>query len=149
MTVRLTRDTVDLAIVTNDLARMARFYIGVLGFTDGGTAPTRSTRGGRVHRLRCGTTGVKLVRYDPPVPAQLTGGDVHAATGFRYCTLHVANLDDIVGACERAGAIVVTPVKEVSPGVRIAIVEDPDGNWIEFLGDDRAIEQSERDEVPS
>jgi hypothetical protein len=27
----------------------------------------------------------------------------------------------------------VSPVREIRPGVTIAIVEDPDGNWVEFL----------------
>ena len=25
------------------------------------------------------------------------------------------------------------PVREIRPGVSISIVEDPDGNWVEFL----------------
>lgn len=133
MTIRLSKDSIDLAIVTNDLARMVGFYRDVLGFSDHGEAPTRSTKGGSVHRLRCGTAGVKLVSYDPPVPHRTVAGAVHAATGYRYWTIHVANLDEIVGDCVRAGVPVAVPIKEISPGVSVAIVEDPDGNWVEFL----------------
>jgi hypothetical protein len=25
------------------------------------------------------------------------------------------------------------PITEIRPGIEIAIVEDPDGNWVEFL----------------
>jgi hypothetical protein len=28
---------------------------------------------------------------------------------------------------------VVIPVTELRPGITIAMVEDPDGNWVEFL----------------
>ena len=38
-----------------------------------------------------------------------------------------------VAACDAAGATIVVPEREVRPGVTIAIVEDPDGNWVEFV----------------
>jgi catechol 2,3-dioxygenase-like lactoylglutathione lyase family enzyme len=38
-----------------------------------------------------------------------------------------------VAACEAAGRKVVVPITELRPGITIAIVEDPDGNWVEFL----------------
>ena len=28
---------------------------------------------------------------------------------------------------------VVIPIREVRPGVTIGMVEDPDGNWVEFV----------------
>ena len=33
----------------------------------------------------------------------------------------------------KAGRTIVVPEREIRPGIRIAIVEDPDGNWVEFL----------------
>ena len=33
----------------------------------------------------------------------------------------------------RTGRTVVVKPREIRPGVRISIVEDPDGNWVEFL----------------
>jgi predicted enzyme related to lactoylglutathione lyase len=42
-------------------------------------------------------------------------------------------LPDIVDACERAGRPIVVPITEIRPGAAIAIAEDPDGNWVEFL----------------
>jgi catechol 2,3-dioxygenase-like lactoylglutathione lyase family enzyme len=136
VTVELTSDSIDLAIVTNDLPPMLAFYRDVLGFIDNGAAPTRASTGGTVHRLGCGTVGVKLVTYGRGVPDQAAGG-VRAATGYRYWTIHVANLDEIVTQCAAAGAPIVVPVKEISVGVRVAIVADPDGNWVEFMCDEK------------
>ena len=47
--------------------------------------------------------------------------------------MSVSNLAEIVADCENAARRVVVPATEVRPGVTIAIVEDPDGNWVEFL----------------
>ena len=30
---------------------------------------------------------------------------------------------------------VIIPVTELRPGIRVAMVADPDGNWVEFLED--------------
>ena len=32
-----------------------------------------------------------------------------------------------------AGVPIVSPVVEVRPGLRIMMVEDPDGNWVELI----------------
>jgi len=45
----------------------------------------------------------------------------------------VNNIDDMVAGCDAAGYKVAVPVTEVRPGVTIAMIEDPDGNWVEFL----------------
>jgi predicted enzyme related to lactoylglutathione lyase len=45
----------------------------------------------------------------------------------------VSNLQEIVSACEAAGRKLVIPVTEIRSGVSIAIVDDPDGNLVEFL----------------
>lgn len=130
MGVNLTKDSIDLGIVTTNAAAMTGFYRDVLGFDDDGETPMP---GGTMQRLRCGTSAVKIVslKREPPVTAP-TGG-IQGATGYRYFTISVSNLEGIAEACEAAGRKVVVPVTELRPGVRIAIVEDPDGNWVEFL----------------
>jgi predicted enzyme related to lactoylglutathione lyase len=45
----------------------------------------------------------------------------------------VSNLAEITDACAAAGVKVVVPAREIRPGTSISIVEDPDGNWVEFL----------------
>ena len=55
------------------------------------------------------------------------------ANGYRYWTISVSNLDEIVAKCEAAGYKVAIPVTTIRPGTSIAMIEDPDGNWVEFL----------------
>jgi predicted enzyme related to lactoylglutathione lyase len=45
----------------------------------------------------------------------------------------INNLDEVISAVEAAGHKVVWPRREVRPGVVIAMIEDPDGNWVEFI----------------
>ncbi|MEY4015227.1 MAG: hypothetical protein RIS46_223, partial [Actinomycetota bacterium] len=61
------------------------------------------------------------------------GGGITGACGYRYFTLSVSNLEEITNACGTSGYKVVVPPREIRPGISISIVEDPDGNWVEFL----------------
>ena len=45
----------------------------------------------------------------------------------------INNLDEVLDAVSAAGHKIVWPRREVRPGVVIAMVEDPDGNWVEFI----------------
>jgi len=131
VTIKLAKDSIDLAIVTNRLEEMTAFYRDVLGFEDLGQIATRSTPGGAVSQLKCGSSLIKLVRYaDPSSNGSPRGLGV---AGYRYWTISVTNLEEVVEECVRAGRPVMTPIKNISPEIRIAIVEDPDGNLVEFL----------------
>ena len=131
MGVNLTKDSIDLGIVVKDAAASLAFYRDVLGFDDLGESPMP---GGTMHRLSCGTSQIKLVSPKREPAATAPPGGIGGATGYRYWTISVSNLAEIVAACEAAGVKVAVPITELRPGVTIAIVEDPDGNWVEFLG---------------
>ena len=88
--------------------------------------------GGTMHRLKCGDTVVKLVKLNT-TPAGDGSGGIAASNGFRYFTMTVSNLSEIMAECEAAGVNVVIPIREIRPGVSISMVEDPDGNVVEFL----------------
>ncbi len=45
----------------------------------------------------------------------------------------VDDIDAAVATCEAAGAPIPLPVLELAPGIRIAMIEDPEGNVVEFL----------------
>jgi catechol 2,3-dioxygenase-like lactoylglutathione lyase family enzyme len=130
MSVQLTKDSIDLGIVTGDAPAALSFYRDLLGFEDLGETPMP---GGAMHMLRCGTSMIKLVSPRKAPPATSPPGGIGGSTGYRYWTISVSNLDELVAACASGGRTVVVPVTELRPGVRIAIVEDPDGNWVEFL----------------
>ncbi|MDA7692360.1 hypothetical protein N8848_02785 [Gammaproteobacteria bacterium] len=45
----------------------------------------------------------------------------------------MSNLVASVEKAAAAGATIVVAAKEVRPGITIAIIADPDGNWVELL----------------
>jgi len=131
MAIKTTKDSVDLGIVTSNGPAMFAFYRDVLGLPHQGDM--KMPFGGTMHRMLAGTSVIKIVVPDkdpghPPAPGGLAGG-----RGYRYYTISVSNLDEIVETAQRAGAKVAMPRTKVRPGVEIAMVEDPDGNWVELL----------------
>ena len=60
-------------------------------------------------------------------------GGIGGGTGYRYWTMTVTDLDALVESLKAAEASVIIPSTEIRPGIRIAMVADPDGNWVEFL----------------
>lgn len=132
MGVQLTRAGLDLGIVTADAARALAFYRDTLGLAPDGEVAFPGV--GVVHRLRCGESRIKLLAAEPAPAARAPGGGFTAATGFRYCTLQVANLDEVISACRAAGARIPVEPRALRPGTRAAMVEDPDGNTLELIG---------------
>lgn len=131
MTIALTKDSIDLGIVTRNPESMLAFYRDTLGFEFQGEMPMPG--GGTMQRLLCGTSLIKLVTPGKLPDADAAPGGFAGATGMRYWTISVSNLEALTQKCRDAGAAVAIPPREVRPGVRISIVEDPDGNWVEFL----------------
>ena len=137
MGAQLARTAIDLGIVIRDSERSLAFYRDLLGLVHEGDMPMPGLGGGgTMHRLRCGESLVKLVKFDAVPEEAAPRGGIDAATGYRYATLHVSNLDDVVAACKAAKVKVAVPVTEIRAGVRIAIVLDPDGNLVEFVQTD-------------
>ena len=132
MRAELTVPALDLGVVTADAARALAFYRDTLGLLPDGELPFPGL--GVLHRLRCGHSTVKLLALERPPEARPARGGFSAATGFRYCTLHVANLDAVVSACRERGHAIPVDVRPLRPGLRVAMVEDPDGNTIELMG---------------
>jgi glyoxylase I family protein len=132
MPVKLTKGAIDLGIVVKDGPAALAFYRDLLGFEHEGDMAMPGG-GGTMHRLLCGDSLIKLVVPAKAPPAAAPPGGIPGATGYRYWTISVSNIADVVAACREDGRNVVVPEREIRPGVRIAIVEDPDGNWVEFL----------------
>jgi catechol 2,3-dioxygenase-like lactoylglutathione lyase family enzyme len=128
--VKPTGDSLDIGIVTNDGDAMLGFYRDLLGLPYDGEV---KAPGGVSHRLLCGTSTIKLLALRKPLPAQSPAGGIYAASGCRYWTIAVSDVEQALAACEAAGVPVAVPVTEYEPGKRMAIVEDPDGNWVEFI----------------
>jgi len=132
MTVHLTKDSIDLGIVVRDGAKALAFYRDTLGFEHVGTMPMPGG-GGTMERLLCGTSVIKLVVPGSELSASPATGGIQGSYGYRHWTISVSNLTELVAKCETNGYRITVPEREIRPGVRIAIVEDPDGNLVEFL----------------
>ena len=132
MTIALTKDSIDLGIVVRDADAALAFYRDTLGFVDTGSMPLPGG-GGTMYRLLCGSSLIKLVAPAAELSAAAPPGGIQGGYGYRYWTISVSNLDEITERCSGAGRKVAVSPREIRPGVRISIVEDPDGNWVEFL----------------
>jgi catechol 2,3-dioxygenase-like lactoylglutathione lyase family enzyme len=132
MGVAIAKDSIDLGIVVRDAQAALKFYRDTLGLVQEPDTPFPA--GGTMHRLRCGTSLIKLVAPSVVPDARPEPGNIPNASGYRYWTITVSNLDEIMGQCEAGGYKIVVPKTEVRPGITIGIVEDPDGNWVEFIG---------------
>jgi catechol 2,3-dioxygenase-like lactoylglutathione lyase family enzyme len=130
MGLQLTKDSIDLGLVVRDADAALAFYRDVLGLEDLGE---RAMPGGTMRRLGCGTSVLKLVSLKKTPDASAPPGGIPGGTGYRYWTISVSNIEEVVAACEAAGRPIAVPVTELAPGITIAIIEDPDGNWVELL----------------
>ena len=132
MGVKLSKDSIDLGIVVSDGAKALAFYRDVLGFRHVGDMPMPGG-GGTMHRLMCGKSMIKVVVPGKELDTKAPGGGIQGAYGYRYWTISVTNLDELAKAVGDAGYHILTPPRELRPGIRIAMIEDPDGNWVELL----------------
>ena len=125
------KPAIDIGIITNNLEAMLEFYRDTLGLEL--EAVIDMPGGGVMNRFKVGDSIVKVIETEPKPEATAPPGGIRGATGYRYWTLHVNDLPAAVAAVEAAGNKVVVPEKTIRPGVTIAIVADPDGNWVELL----------------
>jgi catechol 2,3-dioxygenase-like lactoylglutathione lyase family enzyme len=122
------KDSLDLGVIVSDIKASLRFYQEILGLKFIEVVPLAY---GNMHRLRFGTSDFKLI--DPKnIPPQGAIG-LDRQLGFRYVTFVVQNLSEICSELRQQGAEFAVPEKELRPGVRIAMVKDPDGNIVELV----------------
>jgi catechol 2,3-dioxygenase-like lactoylglutathione lyase family enzyme len=121
-----------VGIVPRDLDRSLRFYRDFLGLPYAGSRP--ALEGRVLHLFECDGGVLKLLE----LPAGAEGpdedsppGPYHHATGFRWVTWNVDDVDEAVRRC--GDAPLQLPVTEVRPGLRVVILEDPDGNAVELV----------------
>lgn len=131
MSLKITKKAIDLGILTRKAEPMLAFYRDMLGLPVEGTMPMPG--GGTMHRLKAGDSVIKIIEVDPAPKADGVVGGLRAATGYRYWTIHVSNLVESLAKAEKAGYKVPVGAKVIREGVTIAMVEDPDGNWVELL----------------
>ena len=127
------KDSVDLGIVISDWEATKRFYVDILGFVHVADIPFPLGPGGTMHRVQAGSVTLKFTQHNTPPAAQNPPGGPETAVGIRYFTFWVQNLEEIVDRLRAEGYKIPVPVTTIRAGVTISLVEDPDGNWVEFL----------------
>jgi catechol 2,3-dioxygenase-like lactoylglutathione lyase family enzyme len=130
MGVAITKRAIDLGIVTTNGEAMLKFYRDILGFQY--LREMKISGGQTMHQLACGDSVIKIVIAES-VPTRAAPGGLRGASGYRYWTISVSNLADLLKQCGDAGCKIPVKETEIRPGVKIGMVEDPDGNWVEFL----------------
>lgn len=122
------KNCIDIGIVVQDIAKSLAFYQGLLGLEKIGETPLWF---GTMHRMAYGESFVKLIDPKEVPPCGILG--LETTLGFRYLTFQVSNIDEICADCEKAGVSFELEKRELMPGVTIAMVQDPDGNIVEFV----------------
>jgi catechol 2,3-dioxygenase-like lactoylglutathione lyase family enzyme len=91
---------------------------------------------GTVHRLALGSGALKvMVPADRPEIPSVTERFWDRA-GLRYVTLWLDDLDATVERWTACGGTVTLGPLALRPGVRTALLRDPDGNTVEAMQDD-------------
>jgi len=122
------KDSLDLGILVSDIKSSLNFYQNILGLK---WIEERPLWFGTMHRLRFGSSDFKLIDPNVQPPKGLIG--LESQLGYRYVTFVIKNLSKLCIELRSKGIEFVVPEKEFRPGVRIAMVKDPDGNIVEFV----------------
>jgi glyoxylase I family protein len=131
MTLNISQDGIEIGIVTRDVGPMLTFYRDILGLEF--ERELRMANGVHMTRLKCGPNIIKILVNPKEPAADAPPGGAAGATGYRYWTIPITNIEDAVADCESAGYDIPVPVTVIGPGISIAMVADPDGNWVNFL----------------
>jgi predicted enzyme related to lactoylglutathione lyase len=122
----------EVGIVVADLEAVTPFYRDGLGLTH---VTDLELPFGVQRRFAWGDGIVKLVQFhQPPTTSNPPGGLLGGATGLRYFSLNVDDIDQVLARCEQAGGKVAYPMEEYQPGLKVMVVEDRDENcWVEVV----------------
>ena len=107
MTLDIAQDGIELGIVTRDAGPMLEFYHHTLGLEF--EREVQLPNGVHQTRLKCGPNIIKLVVLPEEPKTDAPPGGVAGATGYRYWTIAISNIDDAVAACEAAGCKIPVP----------------------------------------
>ena len=132
MSTKFTKSGFDLGIVTSNGDAMLEFYRDVIGLEFEASISMEKLGIQFMHRLWASESLLKIVVPTTPI-SDGPGGGMMAATGLRYFTLSVADVQPILDACRNAYARIIWERREARPGVWEGMAEDHDGNWVEFI----------------
>ncbi len=143
------KGTIDIGIVVRDPARTAAFLTNAIGFTEVkgfSVTPELGKKIGLIDgypvdvRMFALTetepsTKVKILSFPKANAAQPDQKFIHSTLGIRYLTLYVKDMTRTLERLKvaRVPLLGETPL-DLGGGTCIAVVQDPDGNFIELIG---------------
>ncbi len=130
MAISLAKEALDVGIITSNGEKMLAFYRDVLGLAQEPSIPFPGL--GTIHRLVCGSSILRIVASENAVE-NVAGGAFASRNGIRYLTINISNLDQVVADCKAFGCNIAVDIRELRPGVRCCQLQDPDGNYVEFI----------------
>ncbi|NIS62279.1 MAG: hypothetical protein GTO13_16750 [Proteobacteria bacterium] len=122
------KDSLDLGILVSDIRASLEFYRDTLGLK---YVDERQVWFGTMYRLRFGSSDFKITQPNTVPPKGAIG--LENQLGFRYVTFVIQDLTELCNDLRSKGIEFFLPETEIRPGVRIAMVKDPDGNVVEFV----------------
>jgi len=122
------KNSLDIGLIASDIKASLHFYQNLLGLEFVGTMPLWF---GTMHRLRFGESDFKLIEPKKVPPGGASG--LENQLGFRYVTFVIENLSELCDDLKKNNIEFTVAEREIRPGVRIAMVKDPDGNIVEFV----------------
>ena len=126
------RIAVDVGVVVSDINRALEFYRDVLGLEVVAEVRTSLIGKGTMVQVKHGTSLIKLLEMDTS-PGVTREAGITAAYGYRYITLMVPNMESVLTAIDEHEITVTLPLTELGNGAKIIMIEDPDGNIVEFV----------------
>ncbi len=122
------KDALDVGILVGDIKASLHFYGDLLGLELVEKSPRWF---GTLYRMRFGKSDVKLIDPLKALPKGPVG--LEEQLGFRYITFVIKNLSEFCTVLKNQGVEFVLTEREIHPGSHIAMVQDPDGNIVEFV----------------
>jgi catechol 2,3-dioxygenase-like lactoylglutathione lyase family enzyme len=121
---------VEVGLVVSDLQASLSFYGELLGLEYVGDV---ALPGMVQKRFLRGDAVVKLIYFDEqPDVTTPPGRPDPGQLGLRYLSVKVPDVVQTVERWVGRGGTVAVPLFEWEPGVHIAVIEDPDGTWVEL-----------------
>lgn len=141
---------VDIGIVVSDIDKAVEFYRDGLGFTEmrgfdvpesmGADAGLSDNKPFHVHVMKLddskNATAIKLMQFKDAPGIKTKNDFIHTTLGVSYLTIHVSDITTAVERAAKAGAkpLAKGPILLPRGDTYLAVVRDPDGNMIEFVG---------------
>ncbi len=146
-------NTIDLGTVVSDIEKSVKWYRDVIGFEEVATFDfpadfakqigLTNSLPGHVHVMKLGSgpgaTSLKLMQFKTAPGARVDQTFIHSTYGFRYLTIIVKDMPTAMARAAKhgvkpiSGEAVAIP-EAIAKGQYIAVLRDPDGNFVELVG---------------